>query len=76
MGLSPPGAGLAGLFIGFFQSLKAVRSARAQVILATGGYVSVPPVLAGWVLRVPSLVYLPDIEPGWAVRFLNRSPGV
>jgi UDP-N-acetylglucosamine--N-acetylmuramyl-(pentapeptide) pyrophosphoryl-undecaprenol N-acetylglucosamine transferase len=32
----------------------------------------VPVALAAWLTGVPVLVYLPDIEPGWAVQFIAR----
>ena len=58
------------LIKGIIAAFRVVRAFGPKAILATGGYVCGPVVVAGWLLRVPSLVYLPDIEPGWAIRFL------
>ncbi|MHB0856686.1 MAG: undecaprenyldiphospho-muramoylpentapeptide beta-N-acetylglucosaminyltransferase [Anaerolineae bacterium] len=57
---------------GLFASLRLLRAWRPEVVLATGGYVSVPVVLAARLLGRPVLVYLPDMEPGLAVKHLAR----
>ncbi|MBN1179227.1 MAG: undecaprenyldiphospho-muramoylpentapeptide beta-N-acetylglucosaminyltransferase [Anaerolineae bacterium] len=57
---------------GFGDALRLGRRERPQALFVTGGYASVPVAMAAWVLRVPILVYLPDIEPGLAVRFIAR----
>ena len=56
---------------GAFQSAMILRRHRTQAVLATGGYSSVPVVIAAWLLGIPSLIYLPDAYPGWAVKFLS-----
>lgn len=73
-GLTPIAAArnLVKLIRGFLAALRLARRERPQVLFATGGYASVPVALAAWVVRVPILVYLPDIEPGLAVRFIAR----
>lgn len=67
--------GLAGclqLALGTLQALAIMRRERPQAVLVTGGYAAVPVTLAAWLRRVPVLVYLPDILPGLAVRFVAR----
>jgi undecaprenyldiphospho-muramoylpentapeptide beta-N-acetylglucosaminyltransferase len=55
---------------GVSASRKVLREFRPDVMFFTGGYVAVPMALAGW--RVPTLLYVPDIEPGMALRFLTH----
>ena len=45
---------------------------RPDVVFVTGGYACVSVTLAARHQRVPVLVYLPDIVPGLAIRFLSR----
>jgi len=60
------------LLRGTAQSIRVVDRFAPQVALATGGYVCAPPILAAWIRGVPSVVYLPDLVPGLAIRVLAR----
>jgi UDP-N-acetylglucosamine--N-acetylmuramyl-(pentapeptide) pyrophosphoryl-undecaprenol N-acetylglucosamine transferase len=44
---------------------------KPEVMLFTGGYVAAPIAVAG-MRSIPSLLYVPDIEPGLALKFLAR----
>lgn len=54
------------------QARALIRRYRPNAILATGGFVCVPVMIAARLSGVPGIVYLPDLRPGWAVRFLSR----
>lgn len=41
---------------------------KPNVVLATGGYVSAPVLWAAWRKKIPIVIELPDLEPGWAIR--------
>lgn len=56
---------------GLGQSFNLIRQFRPTVCLATGGYVCAPIVFACWLYRIPVLIYLPDMAPGWTIRFLS-----
>jgi UDP-N-acetylglucosamine--N-acetylmuramyl-(pentapeptide) pyrophosphoryl-undecaprenol N-acetylglucosamine transferase len=64
--------GIFDLKVGTFQAWRLLRRLRPDVCLATGGYASVPVGIAARLRRVPLVVYLPDVRPGWSVRLLSR----
>jgi len=49
---------------------RLIERERPAVILGTGGYVCVPVFLAARMAGTPTIIYLPDVVPGLAVRFL------
>lgn len=57
---------------GVVEANSVVRAFRADALLVTGGFITVPVALAAWLNRVPIVVYLPDLEPGLAVRVISR----
>jgi UDP-N-acetylglucosamine--N-acetylmuramyl-(pentapeptide) pyrophosphoryl-undecaprenol N-acetylglucosamine transferase len=52
---------------------KTIAHFKPNVILATGGYVSAPVLWAGWRKKIPIVIELPDLEPGWAIQATWRS---
>ena len=73
-GMSPQRmlANAVSLLRGCTQAWQIMRSFQPDVVLATGGYACAPVVIVAWLQRRPVLVYLPDIEPGLAVRLLSH----
>jgi UDP-N-acetylglucosamine--N-acetylmuramyl-(pentapeptide) pyrophosphoryl-undecaprenol N-acetylglucosamine transferase len=57
---------------GYRQSLKVIRSWRPGAVFATGGYVSVPLVMAAARLSVPIFIHEQNAVPGLANRLLSR----
>ncbi len=53
---------------GVSASRRILRDFKPDVLFFTGGYVAVPMALAG--RKIPSLVYVPDIEPGLSLNIL------
>jgi UDP-N-acetylglucosamine--N-acetylmuramyl-(pentapeptide) pyrophosphoryl-undecaprenol N-acetylglucosamine transferase len=41
---------------------------KPNLVLATGGYVSAPVLWAAWRKKIPIVIELPDLEPGWAIQ--------
>ncbi|MCB0210347.1 MAG: undecaprenyldiphospho-muramoylpentapeptide beta-N-acetylglucosaminyltransferase [Anaerolineae bacterium] len=73
-GKSPVAAlqGLWALMRGYRRSRQILRWFQPDALFVTGGYVCVPVTLAARHLGIASLIYLPDIEPGLAIKFLSR----
>lgn len=67
--LNLPG-NLAQLLKGYLKAGKIIQEFRPDVLFFTGGYLAVPTAFAG--RSVPSLVFVPDIEPGLAIRTISN----
>jgi len=61
---------LAKLVQGYQQSKKILEEFQPDVLFFTGGYVAIPMALAG--RKMKSLLYVPDLEPGLALKTLAR----
>lgn len=58
--------------LGAVQAWGAVRKYKPEVIFSTGGYVCVPTVIAGWMLKVPAITHEQTALVGLANRIAGR----
>ena len=58
--------------VGIVQSLYYVYKFKPDIVFSKGGFASVPPVIASWILRVPIVTHESDIVPGLANRIIAR----
>lgn len=66
------GSGLVNLLRGQRRARRELRDDSPDALFATGGYASAPLGSASRSRRVPMLLFLPDVKPGWAVRYMQR----
>jgi UDP-N-acetylglucosamine--N-acetylmuramyl-(pentapeptide) pyrophosphoryl-undecaprenol N-acetylglucosamine transferase len=69
VGLRTLPANVTKLARGVAASRRILREFKPSAILFTGGYVAAPMAVAGY--KVPTVLYVPDIEPGLALKFLS-----
>ena len=65
---------LALIFFGFIKSFCLLSRLRPAALISKGGFVSVPPVAAARILRIPSFTHESDVDPGLATK-LNLKLG-
>lgn len=69
VGLRALPGNLAKLARGVLESRRILREFNPDVLFFTGGYVAAPMAIAGH--NTPIVLYVPDIEPGLALKFLG-----
>ncbi len=70
VGLRALPGNIAKLTRGVMASRRILREFKPDVLFYTGGFVAAPMAVAG--RSIPTVLYVPDIEPGLALKFLSR----
>ena len=70
VGLSTLPRNLTVISRGVLAARRILNEFQPDVLFFTGGYVAIPVAIAGF--SIPSLLYVPDIEPGMALKSLAR----
>jgi UDP-N-acetylglucosamine--N-acetylmuramyl-(pentapeptide) pyrophosphoryl-undecaprenol N-acetylglucosamine transferase len=69
VGLTRLPGNIISLVKGFYKAKQVLKRFQPDVLLFTGGYVAVPMAMAA--TRYPSLLFVPDIEPGLALKLIS-----
>lgn len=59
------------IIFGFFQAFLYLIAHRPSLIFSSGGYLSVPVVITGWFLRIPSITHEQTVVSGWANKAIS-----
>ncbi len=70
VGLRTLPANMLKLARGVTASRRILREFKPDALFFTGGYIAAPMAVAGY--NIPTLLYVPDVEPGLALKFLSR----
>lgn len=57
---------------GFFQSRKIIKDFKPDFVLGTGGFVAGPVVLAGSLMKIPTIIHEQNVYPGLTNKILSR----
>lgn len=60
------------VLLAIFQSFFLMLRLRPQVLFSKGGYVALPPVVAAWLTRVPTVIHESDMTPGLTTKLSKR----
>ncbi len=60
------------ILFGIIKSIFLIKRLKPIVVFAKGGFVSVPPVIAAYINRVPVVIHESDIIPGLATKINSR----
>ncbi len=60
------------VFIATFPVLRILISRKIKLVFATGGYISVPSIIAAKLLNIPIIIHESNLVPGLATKYFGR----
>ena len=58
--------------LSIFSAMRILRRFQAQVVIGVGGYAAAPATMAAVLLRIPVVLFEPNVVPGFANRAVAR----